>query len=714
MYSPDREWIIANDEEWTRDMRLYHNLRIPAGVTLTIRCKLLLPEDGVVIVERGGRLIVDGGKIWRANTCSAEQHWAGIAVKGNPNALQPNPNDPLTANDGGVVLLQGDGEIEGAVIGVATQSHPHWDVPADRGGLIQGDVFTFRDNVRGVQFMRYDLPNFSKFTDVTFINENGNAKWGVTMWRTHNIGFEGSVFQNLTRNGINSWDASYNVYKRNRFLNCAFNGITAGGSMPLGGFIQVGNESNFGSDQNRFINNTVGFRGTSNVLTRIHGNYMDNFDFDVAVTGESDNDIFVNSFMADAAGVQLESTGILGSVTDCNVYNGNIVGINVVGNNQSMSFWREQFGTQFHDMFIEGQVTNPGEIMEFQGNQFDARWNFFTGAHNEQIKTSTVTLWNNTEHFNYFFPGNSSFTNVRPRCADNDPNCSPPSNFSNINADFGNQYCGIIPLHEMCMDRPCLDSVRYAIAILEGQSAQLSDSLKQQLELLVVKRERTVTQWLADYMLSSDWNDAEELVTSDPNPLNRRRHVAVALWQDDFSKADSLLNVYPQQTTEDQQFVAVQQINRSFLSDTAFELTTTQEAILYDVATSGTTQAGYAQTLLSLLADVQIMPRLPILDDEAEPRSSQAQDSDLAIGLSVNPNPAQDLVSIAYQSKGDSEMLLSITDAVTGREVIHRDLYAPFNEVFDSSQWPAGMYIVLLRNGNSGQVVSTRKLIVTK
>ena len=76
--------------------------------------------------------------------------------------------------------------------------------------------------------------------------------------------------------------------------------------------------------------------------------------------------------------------------------------------------------------------------------------------------------------------------------------------------------------------------------------------------------------------------------------------------------------------------------------------------------------------------------------------------------------PTQDLVSIAYQSKGDSEMLLSITDAVTGRKVINRDLYPPFNEVFDSSQWPAGMYIVLLRNGNSGQVVSTRKLIVTK
>jgi hypothetical protein len=74
----------------------------------------------------------------------------------------------------------------------------------------------------------------------------------------------------------------------------------------------------------------------------------------------------------------------------------------------------------------------------------------------------------------------------------------------------------------------------------------------------------------------------------------------------------------------------------------------------------------------------------------------------------------QDLVSIAYQSKGDREMLLSVTNAVTNREVIHRDLYAPFNEVFDSSQWPAGMYIVLLRNGNSGQVVSSRKLIVTK
>jgi parallel beta-helix repeat protein len=716
MYSSTREWTVANDEEWVNDMRIYHNLRIPAGVTLTIRCKLLLPEGGVVIVERGGRLIIDGGKVWRANTCSANQHWAGIAVKGNPTSLQPNPYGNLTANDGGVVLLIGDGEIEGAVIGVATQSHPHWDVPEDRGGLIQGEDFTFRDNVRGVQFMRYDLPNFSKFTDVKFINENGNATRGLTMWRTNNIVLDGCTFQNLTRNGIESWDASYNVSRRNRFINCTFNGITAGGSMPIGGFIQVGNINNFGSDRNRFINNTVGFRGSSNVFTRIHGNYMDNFDFDVAITGESDNDIMLNHFKANAAGVQLESTGLFGSVTDCNMYDGNIVGINIVGNNQSMSFWREQFGATQHDMFLEGLAQNPGRIMTNQGNTADARWNFFTGILPQQVKSSTVTPWNNTEHFYYFYPLNSSNPNVRPRCANNDPNCGLQSNFSIYEADLGNQDCGgLIPIQEVCDDRPCLDSLRAAIATLESQLSQSgSDTLLGQYEYLVARREKTVTQWLADYMEASDWIAAEELVASDPNPGNRRRQVALALWMDDFAKADSLLNVYPLQTNEDQQFVEVQTINRAFLADTAFQLTTSQENILYDVATSGTTQAGYAQTLLSLLAGMQIMPRLPVLEDEAEPRSAFAPESEAELILLVHPNPARDQVSVTWHGLGADAVTLMVSDAITGHGFYHNTSGVPFAQVLDCSNWPASMYIVTLRAADTGRLLVAEKLLITK
>jgi len=722
MYSADREWNITEDEEWVNDMRIYHNLRVSSEATLTIRCKLLMPEDGVIIVERGGRLIVDGGEVLRANTCSSSDHWAGIAVKGNPDQAHPtDPNGILDPNGAGVVILQEGGLIEGAERAVITQSHPHWDVPSDRGGVIQADNFTFLDNIRSVGFMRYDYPNISRFKDVLFLNENGNGISGANIWRTDGISFEGCTFDGLEVTGISSWDASYDVTKNNTFKNCDVAGIEAGGSMPLLGHLTVGRETQLSSDRNQFSNNTIGILARSNAKTIFENNDMENLDIDFAASGFSQNNISNNNFEGVAVGVQLDGTEGAMNDLECNVYEGNIVGVNIVGKNENSNIWSEDFSTSNHDIFIEGLSSNPGMIQENQGSFQNGRVNEFSSGLSEQIKTSTVAPWDHTESFNYFHPDASSNPRLKPLCAQNDF-CTPQSDFLNYQANFSTaDNCQNIdgPRGEViCETRVCLDSLRSFISNLEASiGISSSDSLTAVLKEAVYERERIVLNWLQDYIDQEDWTSATELLTSDYNGFNRRRHVAISLMRDEYSLADSLLLAFPQQLPGDQQFVQIQKINHSFLSDTGFTLSSSQQDLLNTIGSSGTVEAGYAQTLLSLLTDSIIMPRLPILEESPAILLSESAEFASNDELLISPNPASTQLTVLLNNKVESTSNTVYTIKVyrggDGGEIRSFPINNNQQKIITTTNWPSGLYLFQLTDPVQGRIGEAQKVLIT-
>ncbi len=45
--------IVSSDELWDLDMRLYSNVTVRTGATLTVTCNLLMPLEGMIKVERG-------------------------------------------------------------------------------------------------------------------------------------------------------------------------------------------------------------------------------------------------------------------------------------------------------------------------------------------------------------------------------------------------------------------------------------------------------------------------------------------------------------------------------------------------------------------------------------------------------------------------------------------------------------------------------------
>ncbi len=65
--SPSADWVITGDETWTENRRLYANVIVKAGATLTIAGEILMPPDGAITVEQGGTLLMDGGIVRRGD-----------------------------------------------------------------------------------------------------------------------------------------------------------------------------------------------------------------------------------------------------------------------------------------------------------------------------------------------------------------------------------------------------------------------------------------------------------------------------------------------------------------------------------------------------------------------------------------------------------------------------------------------------------------------
>jgi len=440
--------------------------------------KLLLPYNGVITVECGAKLIVDGGTITKANTYGSNQYWRGIAVNGNAAMAQPLATASPAATESGIVIVKNDGFIEDAVVGITTKKSPFDDDPAYWGGLIDVENGTFRNCRKGVEFMAYDFSlNKSRFKNARFIRTNtGYSYAGVTIWGTDGLSFEGCSFlfgSNTTggtaETGIRSSDAIFAVTKGNSFSGADI-GILTGASTPLNGEMQVGLAGNTGANRNVFMKNAVGILATANDNIVIENNDFADIDFDVAVNGTTRSNILHNIFTQTAAGTRFENTSFNANSTRCNLYSNTLVGTNIVGDNRGFNFRQEDFATIYHDLYINGhsdmaipmQTITAGHIPH-QGTAGAARFNFFTQGQKENIKTnSTVLPTNVTNFFRYFHPNPSANARLKPKCGQGDV-CDTgitASNFANEQTIGDPSSCGDNPEEEPCKTKPCLLAVR--------------------------------------------------------------------------------------------------------------------------------------------------------------------------------------------------------------------------------------------------------------
>jgi hypothetical protein len=82
--------LISGNIIWDKDHEVFGDIKVQNGSQLTIQNSTIkLPEGKKIVIERGGKIIINGGKI--TNSCG--NIWSGIEVHGNSNVAQaPSTN----------------------------------------------------------------------------------------------------------------------------------------------------------------------------------------------------------------------------------------------------------------------------------------------------------------------------------------------------------------------------------------------------------------------------------------------------------------------------------------------------------------------------------------------------------------------------------------------------------------------------------------------
>lgn len=218
--------VIDQNATWNTPLHATGTVTVSNGATLTIVDSVRFEPNVGIIVNPGGKLIIDGATLTAA--CS-DGLWQGIVVLGNEN-------DPQLPNLQGTVELRNGAVIEHAVCAVSAGPILHSIIGEDGGGIIQADSVIFRNNLQAIHYRSYEYQsapgviadNVGKFARCVFTVDASNRfavngqtfKNHVKLWEVRGITFEGSLFENNVYNpgmlsqeifGIHTMDAGFKV-----------------------------------------------------------------------------------------------------------------------------------------------------------------------------------------------------------------------------------------------------------------------------------------------------------------------------------------------------------------------------------------------------------------------------------------------------------------------------------------------------------------------
>lgn len=143
----DLPLVITDEQLWDFDMKLYQDLIIENGATLTLTCHLVMHPDAKIIVKPGGRLIIDGATV--GTDLLETRLWQGIEVWGDRTTHQNIVNGNYRQ---GYIKMQNGATIENAKCAVALW-HP--GNSNTTGGIIHATDAVFRNNAKAIEAMYY-------------------------------------------------------------------------------------------------------------------------------------------------------------------------------------------------------------------------------------------------------------------------------------------------------------------------------------------------------------------------------------------------------------------------------------------------------------------------------------------------------------------------------------------------------------------------------
>jgi|GEM_PF-696558 len=185
-----RPYLITYDQTWDSPTRMYQDVIVKSGNTLTITCDVQMPYDGRILVEKGAKLIVDGGIL---RSYHKKARWRGIDMEGDRDASALQINQAYVELKNGAIIEQAESGIRNFT----------WDNGAEGGGIIKATNSHFYNCWRGIE-----LNDYEKF--VANVNING-CNFTID-------DLSGAVFGTPFESQITSWAVKRGV----KVQNCTF------------------------------------------------------------------------------------------------------------------------------------------------------------------------------------------------------------------------------------------------------------------------------------------------------------------------------------------------------------------------------------------------------------------------------------------------------------------------------------------------------------
>ncbi len=220
---------ITSDETWDFVFKSYNDIVIKSGATLTLECRLEMVPQAKIVVETGGKLIIDGGIITSAR-CGGPEHegyWQGVQVLGN-SSLSQNP-----ASNQGVIEIINEGSIENAINAISAAKRVGNTIDwSTTGGIVKLNNAIMTNNNFDIWIGGYhnklpsgnEIRNISSIINSQFENNDDmlpayNGYTFIGLWDIGTLMIRGNSFKNLQTgqtteqkgNGIVAWSASISL-----------------------------------------------------------------------------------------------------------------------------------------------------------------------------------------------------------------------------------------------------------------------------------------------------------------------------------------------------------------------------------------------------------------------------------------------------------------------------------------------------------------------
>ncbi len=744
--------VIINSGQniiWSQNIAIGGDIYIETAGRLTISSDVTMCQNARIIVKRGGRLVVSGGRI------IGSPDWKGIEVWGNQSTGHPNVVDVLSGNypssnyfqalnQHGVVMVEQDGIIENASTAIATKRQQPdnngnccIEFAGFRGGIIIGRTRArFRNNRQSIEMLSYSPNNISFFDNCTFEYEiNGTPSIPyqsfVVMWDVHGVDFTNvafsvgpSVSANPNSFGIFSIDADYSCSNFTAF-NDLPRAIVAQDAMVTSGQIEIFNtffiSPSLGVDEKQ-----ADWKGVANAV------YRDN-NINLQNTAQQSAENKVGLFMDGCTGYEVTNNRFSGA------NNKNHSGIYVVGSGSQAEIIlnNPQFSLAYGILAEDNNGGLQIKCNNFTNTTRNNTWSWDNLA-NPQGNCNNLNIGPAGNSFSHpCINSNTNFSDFHVEDASSAGNWSYFHNTGigqpvtcqngtivNIQcSNFPSTFCNNIATTDPCSVFPFCRVARIDDAQINISNIQLAlsqtppntpeyEELQIDLNASINYKELLYNSLIREALSLAQLGDIMPILEEDATHSLQQRRIELYLALKNYTKVSSELANLSRTTLEDNLFYDYYTtLNTLFSSGrTYFDLTSSEEATVRTIASYDFGVSKKAQNIIEFVFGDTFSHTLRF------PQSSSKQASQTYINpasqlWTLYPNPTQDILYIELENVALTTEVYIVN--IYGQTVKKLKIDEFQTELsIDTSDLPNGTYWTVL--SNNSEVLQSQKISIVK